>query len=58
VIKTKVAFSLSAVLGLIADSVGRYALYVGAGGQGLWCVPVGSEPVQSTHDARHFIYIP
>jgi hypothetical protein len=43
---------------LYADPAGRYALYVGAGGAGLWCVPTAGEPAQWIEDGHHFVYIP
>ncbi len=43
---------------LYSDPAGRYALYTGSGGQGLWCVPAGAEPVPWVHDGHHFVYIP
>lgn len=43
---------------LYTDPAGRYALYVGTGGTGLWCVPAGGAPVRWIAEGYHFIYIP
>ena len=43
---------------LYADPAGRYALYVGATGQGLWCIPSSGPPVQWLQDGYNSIYIP
>jgi len=43
---------------LYADPAGRYRLYVGAGGTGLWCVPAAGLPVRWIEGGHDFVYIP
>jgi hypothetical protein len=43
---------------LYEDPQGRYALYVGAAGQGLWCVPAAGPPVSWVQGGHHFVDIP
>lgn len=43
---------------LYSDPAGRYALYVGAAGQGLWCIPASGQPVQWLRVGHHFFHMP
>lgn len=43
---------------LYGDPAGRYSLYVGAGGMGLWCVPAVGGAVQWVQEGHDFFYVP